>query len=114
MPKQKPDLFEFVAAIMAESGTGGRRSCGARLWLWKLSDAFRHQDGALYLALNSHFTDMKTIESGLAYTNSVGSDPRLKLLYYYADHVPDIAALVTLANSVATGIPQLEDDSLLD
>jgi hypothetical protein len=61
-----------------------------------------------------HTLFMKTIESGLAYTNSVGSDPRLKLLYYYADHVPDIAALVELANSVATGIPQLEDASLLD
>ena len=61
-----------------------------------------------------HTLFMKTIESGLAYTNSVGSEPRLKLLYYYADHVPDIGALVTLANSVATGIPQLEDDSLLD
>ena len=50
----------------------------------------------------------------MAYTNSVGSDPRLKLLYYYADHVPDIAALVELANSVAAGIPRLEDASLID
>jgi hypothetical protein len=61
-----------------------------------------------------HTLFMKTIESGLAYTNSVGSEPRLKLLYYYADHVPDIAALVALANSVAAEIPHLEDASLLD
>jgi hypothetical protein len=57
---------------------------------------------------------MKTIESGLAYSNSVGSDPRNRLLMYYADRVPDIGSLVRFVNSVAASIPALNDASLID
>jgi Zn-dependent M16 (insulinase) family peptidase len=61
-----------------------------------------------------HTFFMKTIESGLAYSNSIGSDPRNRVLMYYADRVPDIASLVQLVNSVAASIPNLDDASLLD
>jgi hypothetical protein len=61
-----------------------------------------------------HTFFMKTIESGLAYSKSIGSDPRNRLLMYYADRVPDIASLVQLVNSVAASIPNLDDASLLD
>jgi hypothetical protein len=61
-----------------------------------------------------HTFFMKTIESGLAYSNSIGSAPRNRLLMYYADRVPDIASLVQLVNSVAASIPNLNDASLLD
>ena len=61
-----------------------------------------------------HTFFMKTIESGMAYSNSIASDPRNRLLMYYADRVPDIASLVQLVNSVAASIPNLNDASLLD
>jgi hypothetical protein len=61
-----------------------------------------------------HTFFMKTIENGLAYSNSIGSDPRNMLLMYYADRVPDIASLVQFVNSVAASIPNLNDASLLD
>ena len=61
-----------------------------------------------------HTFFMKTIESGLAYSNSVGSDPRNRLLMYYADRVPDIGSLVQFVNSVAASIPDLNDASLID
>jgi Zn-dependent M16 (insulinase) family peptidase len=57
---------------------------------------------------------MKTFESGLAYSNSVSSDPNLKLLSYYADRTPDIGALVQLVNSFTARIPDFHDSSLLD
>ena len=61
-----------------------------------------------------HTFFMKTIESGLAYSNSIGSDPRNRLLMYYADRVPDIAALVQFVNSAAASIPNLNSPSLID
>lgn len=61
-----------------------------------------------------HTFFMKTIESGLAYSNSVGSDPRNRLLLYYADRVPDIGSLVQFVNSVAASIPDLNDATLID
>lgn len=61
-----------------------------------------------------HTFFMKTIESGLAYSNSIGSDPRNRLLMYYADRVPDIASLIQLVDSAAASIPNLNDASLLD
>ncbi len=61
-----------------------------------------------------HTFYMKTVESGLAYSNSVRSDPGSKLLWYYADRVPDITSLVELVNSFAAAIPKLDDPSLVD
>jgi len=61
-----------------------------------------------------HTLYMKTVERGLAYSNSVRSDASSKLLSYYADRVPDIAGLVELVNSIAAGIPALRDPSLVD
>jgi hypothetical protein len=57
---------------------------------------------------------MKTVESGLAYSNSVRSDTRYRLLSYYAERVPDIASLVELVNSFAASVPGLHDPLLLD
>lgn len=48
---------------------------------------------------------MKTWEAGLAYSNGIASESYRRLLLYYADHVPDITALVSLVNS----IPQASD-----
>lgn len=61
-----------------------------------------------------HTFYMKTVESGLAYSNSVRTDPGSKLLWYYADRVPDIASLVELVNSYAAALPKLDDPSLVD
>lgn len=61
-----------------------------------------------------HSVYMKTLESGLAYSNSIRSDPSAKLLSYYADRIPDIASLVELVNSFAGVIPSLRDPSLFD
>jgi Zn-dependent M16 (insulinase) family peptidase len=64
--------------------------------------------------IGPHSFHMKTIEAGLAYANSVASSPDAKLLYYYADRSPDLAALIQLVNSIAAGIPKLRDQSLID
>jgi hypothetical protein len=61
-----------------------------------------------------HSLYMKTLETGLAYSNSVASNPGTKLLWYYADRSPDIASLVQLVNSIADTIPGLRDQSLID
>lgn len=57
---------------------------------------------------------MKTREAGLAYSNSISSDPGLRLLWYYADRIPDIPSLVGLVNSMATRITELHDPFLVD
>lgn len=56
----------------------------------------------------------KIEEDGLAYGSSISSDPRLRLLRYYAARSPDIPSLVNLVNSIAAAIPQLHDESLID
>jgi Zn-dependent M16 (insulinase) family peptidase len=61
-----------------------------------------------------HSFHMKALEAGLAYANSVSCDPSVKLLWYYADRVPDLAALVQLVNSYAATIPEIRDPTLLD
>src|SRR6266700_2656560 len=61
-----------------------------------------------------HTFYMKTLESGLAYANAVGSNPTTRLLSYYADRSPDIASLIQLINSIAATIPELRDQSLVD
>lgn len=61
-----------------------------------------------------HTFYMKTLESGLAYSNSIRSDPSARLLSYYADRVPDIASLVELVNSFANRVSTLHDPLLLD
>ena len=57
---------------------------------------------------------MKTREAGLAYSNSVSSDPSLRLLWYYADRSPDIPSLIKLLNSVTSRISELRDPFLVD
>jgi Zn-dependent M16 (insulinase) family peptidase len=61
-----------------------------------------------------HSFFMKAEEDGLAYGSSVSSDPSLRLLRYYAGRSPDIASLIDLVNSIATTIPQLQDEALID
>jgi predicted Zn-dependent peptidase len=61
-----------------------------------------------------HSIFMKAEEDGLAYESSVNSDPSLRLLRYYAGRSPDIASLIDLVNSIATTIPQLQDEALID
>ena len=39
MPKQKPNLFEFAAAIMAEPGTGAAKIVGCQIGYAGLSGA---------------------------------------------------------------------------
>lgn len=56
----------------------------------------------------------KIEEDGLAYGSSISSDPKLRLLRYYAARSPDIPSLVNLVNSIAAAIPQLHDESLID
>jgi Zn-dependent M16 (insulinase) family peptidase len=56
----------------------------------------------------------KIEEDGLAYGSSINSDPSLRLLQYYAARSPDIPSLIELVNGIATAIPQLQDESLLD
>jgi Zn-dependent M16 (insulinase) family peptidase len=57
---------------------------------------------------------MKVEEDGLASGSSISSEPRLRLLQYYAGRSPDIGALIGLVNSIAATIPQLQDESLID
>lgn len=61
-----------------------------------------------------HTLYMKVEEDGLAYGSSISSEPNLKRLQYYAGRSPDIAALIDLVNSIAAGIPQLQDEFLID
>jgi hypothetical protein len=61
-----------------------------------------------------HTFYMKTLEAGLAYANSVDSNPSTRLLWYHADRIPDIVSLVQLVNSIAGTIPGLRDQSLID
>src|SRR6185437_5039171 len=61
-----------------------------------------------------HTFFMKTFESGLAYSTAMASDPRNESLMYYADRVPDIAALVQRINSFAAELPTLRDKLSLD
>jgi predicted Zn-dependent peptidase len=56
----------------------------------------------------------KTGEQGLAYASSISSDPSLRLLRYYALRTSDISTLVEFVNSVASAIPQFQDDFLVD
>jgi Zn-dependent M16 (insulinase) family peptidase len=57
---------------------------------------------------------MKTWEAGLAYGNSIKSDPRWKFVWYYADRSPDISSLIALVNSMAARVQDLHDPSLVD
>ena len=61
-----------------------------------------------------HTLYTKTGEGGLAYSSSITSDPSLKMIRYYATRCADVAALIDLVNSVAAGIPGLDDSSLVD
>ncbi len=57
---------------------------------------------------------MKTTESGLAYNNGIESDPHWKVIWYSANRVPNIAALLKLVNSTASTATELQDSSLID
>ena len=70
--------------------------------------------GNLVSGSGPHTLYMKIEEDGLAYGSSISSDPSLRLVRYYAGRSPDIAALIELVNSIATTIPQLHDESLID
>jgi Zn-dependent M16 (insulinase) family peptidase len=61
-----------------------------------------------------HTIFMKAEEDGLAYGSSVSSDPSLRFLRYYAGRSPDVSSLIELVNSIASTIPQLRDESLID
>jgi hypothetical protein len=56
----------------------------------------------------------KTVETGLAYDDGIISNPGLKLLWFYANRTPDIPALMTLVNSLAAHLPELNDPFLVD
>jgi Zn-dependent M16 (insulinase) family peptidase len=57
---------------------------------------------------------MKTTVSGLAYNNNIISDPRWKVIWYTANRVPDIAALIKLVNSTASAVADPKDPSIVD
>lgn len=61
-----------------------------------------------------HTFYMKAQEDGLADGSSVYSDPRRRLLRYYAARTPDVTALVQLVNSTAQSLSALRDPSLVD
>jgi len=61
-----------------------------------------------------HTFFMKTFESGLAYSTAMASDPGNETLMYYADRVPDIAALVQRVNSFAAELSTLGSKLSLD
>lgn len=56
----------------------------------------------------------KTIQEGLAYSNGIACNPDQKLIRYFAEHSPDIVALIQLVNSTAVKISKLHDSSLID
>jgi hypothetical protein len=56
----------------------------------------------------------KARETGLAYGNSLTSDPSFRLIWYYADRSPDIPSLIELANSVVAKISDLHDPFLVE
>jgi hypothetical protein len=55
----------------------------------------------------------KTAESGLAYDNGIASDPRWKIIWYTADRIPNIAALIRLVNSTAS-TSEVHDSTVID
>lgn len=57
---------------------------------------------------------MKASETGLAYSSSLSNDPSEEYTWYYADRIPDIPALISIINSAAAKIPQLNDPFLVD
>jgi len=61
-----------------------------------------------------HTFFMKTLEEGLAYANSVSSDPNWRLIWYYADRSPNLVGLVELVNSTAAKIPDFHEPSMVD
>ena len=58
--------------------------------------------------------NMKTRDMGLAYEIQLTSNPAYKLLWDYADRVPDIPGLVGLLDSVAHKAEDLKDPLLVD
>src|SRR5260370_34056428 len=56
----------------------------------------------------------KTSESGLAYDNGIASDPHRKIIFYIADRVPDIPALLNLVNSTAATVADLHNSNIVD
>lgn len=56
----------------------------------------------------------KTVETGLAYDDGIIGRPGLKILWFYANRIPDIPALMNLVNSVAAHLPDLSDPFLVD
>jgi hypothetical protein len=61
-----------------------------------------------------HTFYMKAQAEGLADGSSVFSDPRLRLLRYYAARSPDVTALIQSVNSTAENLSRLRDPSLVD
>ena len=57
---------------------------------------------------------VKTVERGLAYDDGITSNPGLKLLWCHANRSPDIPSLIGLLRSLAAGIRNLHDPSLVD
>jgi len=57
---------------------------------------------------------MKTSEAGLAYDNGIASDPHWKVVWYTADRVPDIAALLKLINATASTAGGPNDPHMID
>jgi hypothetical protein len=61
-----------------------------------------------------HTFYMKAQENGLADGSSVYSDPRLRLLRYYAARTSDVSALIQSVNTTAQSLSALHDPSLVD
>ena len=61
-----------------------------------------------------HTFYMKAQEDGLADGSSIYSDPRVRLLRFYAARTPDITALIQLVNSTAQTLSALRDPTLVD
>jgi hypothetical protein len=51
---------------------------------------------------------------GLAYYTTIGSDLRLRIMWYQAAKSPDIPALISLVNATVDGVQTLDDQRLVD
>jgi hypothetical protein len=57
---------------------------------------------------------IKTLARGLAYHNTIGSNPAISRIWYYADRSPDVTSLVKFVNETASGATDFHDPSVVD
>jgi hypothetical protein len=61
-----------------------------------------------------HSVYMKTEERGLAYSGSISSDLKFRVLRFHAERSADIPSVLDLVNSVVMAVPKLQDPALID